>query len=141
MSEIGSEPLCCKGLAGFKSGVPEGYEDSLVPQVRQNDEEERGHVVRQDALAVQEPGLRRLLDQSPHERRTMGLEASPRWPFSKERRTEHTLPARTPRRRNELMWGLRPPVPPVNEIHDVAHLDGIHLHRNAVVLIALPPAT
>ena len=49
----------------------------------------------------------------------------------------HRLPARTLRRRCELMWGLWPPVPLVDEVHHVVHVDGIHLHRDAVVLIAV----
>ncbi len=74
---------------------------------------------------------------SPYDRRAMDLEASLRWLFSKESQTEHALPARTLRRRNELMWSLWPPVPFIDEIYDVVHLDGIHLHRDAVVLIAV----
>lgn len=35
------------------------------------------------------------------------------------------------------MWGLWPPVPLVDEVHHVVHVDGIHLHRDAVVLIAV----
>lgn len=35
------------------------------------------------------------------------------------------------------MWGLWPPVPLAGQVHDVVHLDGIHLHRQAVVLIAI----
>ena len=59
------------------------------------------------------------------------------WPFSKRSQAEHALPARTLRRRCELMWGLWPPVPLVDEAHHVVHVDGIHLHRDAVVLIAV----
>jgi len=32
------------------------------------------------------------------------------------------------------MWGLWPPVPLVDEVHHVVHVDGIHLHRDAVCL-------
>lgn len=46
------------------------------------------------------------------------------------------MSARTLRRRNELGWGLWPPCPMDGQVHDVVHLDGIHLGRNAVVLIA-----
>ena len=59
------------------------------------------------------------------------------WLFSKQSQAEHRLPARTLRRRCELMWGLWPPVPLVDEVHHVVHVDGIHLHRDAVVLIAV----
>lgn len=57
------------------------------------------------------------------------------WLFSKQSQAEHRLPARTLRRRCELMWSLWPPVPLVDEVHHVVHVDGIHLHRDAVVLI------
>lgn len=59
------------------------------------------------------------------------------WLFSKQSQAEHTLPARTLRRRCELLWSLWPPVPVVDEVHHVVHVDGIHLHRDAVVLIAV----
>ena len=59
------------------------------------------------------------------------------WLFSKQSQAEHRLPSRTLRRRCELMWGLWPPVPLVDEVHHVVHVDGIHLHRDAVVLIAV----
>ena len=59
------------------------------------------------------------------------------WLFSKQSQAEHRLPARTLRRRCELMWSLWPPVPLVDEVHHVVHVDGIHLHRDAVVLIAV----
>lgn len=35
------------------------------------------------------------------------------------------------------MWSLWPPVPLMDEVHRVVHVDGIHLHRDAVVLIAV----
>ncbi len=59
------------------------------------------------------------------------------WLFSKQSQAGHRLPARTLRRRCELMWSLWPPVPLVDEVHHVVHVDGIHLHRDAVVLIAV----
>ena len=37
------------------------------------------------------------------------------------------------------MWQLRPFSLTVDEVHDVIFLDGIHLSRNAVVLIAHTP--
>ena len=72
-----------------------------------------------------------------YDRRAMDLEAALAWLFSKESQAERKVPARTLRRRNELMWGLWPPVPLIDEVYDVVHLDGIHLHRDAVVLIAI----
>nr|WP_237746116.1 IS1249 family transposase [Bifidobacterium saguini] len=59
------------------------------------------------------------------------------WLFSKRSQAEHRLSARTLRRRCELMWSLWAPVPLVDEIHHVVHVDGFHLHRDAVVLIAV----
>lgn len=59
------------------------------------------------------------------------------WLFSKQSQAGHRLPARTLRRRCELMRSLWPPVPLVDEVHHVVHVDGIHLHRDAVVLIAV----
>ena len=56
---------------------------------------------------------------------------------NKQSQAGHRLPARTLRRRCELMWSLWPPVPLVDEVHHVVHVDGIHLHRDAVVLIAV----
>jgi hypothetical protein len=38
---------------------------------------------------------------------------------------------------NELSWGLWPPVPLVGEVYGAAHLDGVRLHRDAVVLMAI----
>lgn len=57
--------------------------------------------------------------------------------LSKQGQAEYAIPARTLRRMNELSWSLWPPVPLVDEVYDVVHLDGIHLHRDAVVLIAI----
>ncbi len=74
---------------------------------------------------------------SPYDRRALDLEAFLAWLFSKESQAELGTPARTLRRRNEPLWNLWPPVPLVDEIHDVVHLDVIHLHRQAVVLIAI----
>lgn len=58
------------------------------------------------------------------------------WLMSKHTQRETPIPARTLRRRNELGWSLWPPCPMDGQIHDVIHLDGIHLGREAVVLIA-----
>ena len=67
----------------------------------------------------------------------MDLETALRWLFSKESQAERKVPARTLRRMNELMWNLWPPVPLIDEVYDVVHLDGIHLHRDAVVPVAI----
>mgnify|MGYP004470566215 CR=1 FL=1 len=72
-----------------------------------------------------------------YDRRAADPETSPRRLSSRQSRAEHAIPARTPRRMNELSWGLWPPVPLVDEVYGVAHLDGVRLHRDAVVLIAI----
>ena len=59
------------------------------------------------------------------------------WLFSKRTQDETGVRARTFRHRTRWCWDLWPPVPLVDQIHHVVHLDGIHLHRDAVVLIAL----
>lgn len=74
---------------------------------------------------------------SPYDRKALDLEAFLAWLLSKESQSERAIPARTLRRMNEPMWGLWPPVPLADEVHDVVHLDGIHLRRQAVVLIAI----
>ena len=43
------------------------------------------------------------------------------------------------RRRCEPLWQLWPFSPIIDEVHDVIFVDGIHLGRNAVVLIAHTP--
>ena len=72
-----------------------------------------------------------------YDRRAADPETSPRRLSSKQSRAEHAIPARTPRRMNESSWGLWPPVPLVGEVYGVAHLDGVRLHRDAVVLMAI----
>ncbi|PLS23737.1 transposase, partial [Bifidobacterium imperatoris] len=51
-----------------------------------------------------------------------GLRCGLDWLFSKRSQAEHRLPARTLRRRCELMWSLWPPVPLVDEVHHVVHV-------------------
>lgn len=72
-----------------------------------------------------------------YDRRAADPETSPRRLSSRQSRAEHAIPARTPRRMNESSWGLWPPVPLVGEVYGVAHLDGVRLHRDAVVLMAI----
>ena len=72
-----------------------------------------------------------------YDRRSADLRAGLDWLFSKESQEERRIPARSLRRANLLMWDLWPPVPLDRTAHDVVHLDGIHLHRDAVVLIAV----
>lgn len=66
-----------------------------------------------------------------------GLEAFLKWLLSKRTQGETKMDPRTFRRRTKWCWDLWPPVPLVDEIHHVVHVDGIHLHRQAVVLIAI----
>lgn len=58
------------------------------------------------------------------------------WLLSADTQEQRHVSARTLRRRNELGWSLWPPCPMDGQVHDVVHLDGIHLGRKAVVLIA-----
>ena len=58
------------------------------------------------------------------------------WLLSADTQEQRHVSARTLRRRNELGWSLWPPCPMDGQVHDVVHLDGIHLGRNAVVPIA-----
>lgn len=51
----------------------------------------------------------------------------------KDSQEERRIPVRSLRRANTLMWSLWPPVPLDWSVHDVVHLDGIHLHRKAAV--------
>ena len=56
------------------------------------------------------------------------------------RRRQADMPGgRSFRRRCEPLWQLWPFSPIVDEVHDVIVVDGIHLGRNAVVLIAQTP--
>ncbi len=59
------------------------------------------------------------------------------WLFSKHTQGETGIKPRTFRHHTRWCWDLWPPVPLVDEIHHVIHVDGIHLHRQAVVLIAI----
>lgn len=59
------------------------------------------------------------------------------WLFSKRTQDETGVKPRTFRHRTRWCWDLWPPAPLVDEMHHVVHLDGIHLHRDAVVLIAV----
>ncbi|KFI40218.1 putative IS256 family transposase [Bifidobacterium actinocoloniiforme DSM 22766] len=72
-----------------------------------------------------------------YDRRAADLRSGLDWLFSKRTLSEGPVSARTQQRRNRLMWSLMPPVPLVWEHHDVVRVDGIWLHRRAVVLIAV----
>ncbi len=59
------------------------------------------------------------------------------WLLSTRTQRDAQVPERTLRCRNGLGWSLWPPCPMDGQVHDVVHLDGIHLGRNAVVLICI----
>lgn len=58
------------------------------------------------------------------------------WLLSRKTQRDASVPDRTLRRRNGLGWSLWPPCPMDGQVHDVVHLDGIHLGRKAVVPVA-----
>ena len=59
------------------------------------------------------------------------------WLFFTRTLAQGSVSARTQQRRNRLIWSLMPPVPLVRQCHDVVQVDGIWLHRRAVVLVAV----
>ncbi|KFI57910.1 transposase for IS3509a, partial [Bifidobacterium cuniculi] len=59
------------------------------------------------------------------------------WLLGRASQDEHRLPARTLRRRCRVLWELIPPVPRDGVVQPVLHLDGIHLGRDTVVLVAM----
>ncbi|RYQ47932.1 transposase, partial [Bifidobacterium pseudolongum subsp. globosum] len=71
-----------------------------------------------------------------YDRQADDVRAFLNWLLSADTQEGRGVSARTLRRRNELGWSLWPPCPMDGQVHDVVHLDGIHLGRNAVVLIA-----
>lgn len=58
------------------------------------------------------------------------------WLLSKHLQKDMPGAGRTFRRRNTKFWQNWPFSPIVDEVHDVVFVDGIHLGRKAVVLIA-----
>ena len=58
------------------------------------------------------------------------------WLLSKQRMADMPGGGRTFRRRTKDFWSIWPLAPLVDEIHRVVYVDGIHLGRKAVVLIA-----
>lgn len=58
------------------------------------------------------------------------------WLLSKRRMADMPGGGRTFRRRTRDLWALWPLPPLVDEVHRVVYVDGIHLGRKAVVLIA-----
>ena len=61
------------------------------------------------------------------------------WLLSRRRQADLPGGGRSFRRRCEPLWQLWPFSPIVDEVHDVIFVDGIHLGRGAVVLIAQTP--
>ena len=58
------------------------------------------------------------------------------WLFSKERQLDMPGGGRTFRRRTAGFWEIWPMPPLIDEVHDMVYVDGIHLGRKAVILIA-----
>ena len=58
------------------------------------------------------------------------------WLLSKQRMKDMPGEGRTFRRRTQRFWDIWPLAPIVDEIHDVIYVDGLHLGRKAVVLVA-----
>lgn len=61
------------------------------------------------------------------------------WLLSRRRQMDMPGRGRSFRRRCETLWQLCPFSPIIDEVHEVIFVDGIHLGRNAVVLIAQRP--
>ena len=61
------------------------------------------------------------------------------WLLGRRRQVDLPGGGRSFRRRCEPLWQLWPFSPIIDEVHDVIFVDGIHLGRNAVVLIAQTP--
>ena len=61
------------------------------------------------------------------------------WLLSRRRQVDLPGGGRSFRRRCEPLWQLWPFSPIVDEVHEVIFVDGIHLGRGAVVLIAQTP--
>jgi hypothetical protein len=72
----------------------------------------------------------------PHSR-DQDLEEFLSWLFSKNTQEEASSSARTLRRHVSRYWDYWPKTPLISEHHEWVHVDGIHLGRNAVVLIAV----
>lgn len=58
------------------------------------------------------------------------------WLLSRSRQQDMPGGGRTFRRKCVRLWGLWPLPPLIDEVHEVVYVDGIHLGRKAVVLIA-----
>ena len=61
------------------------------------------------------------------------------WLLGRRRQVDLPGGGRSFRRRCKPLWQLRPFSPIIDEVHEVIFVDGIHLGRNAVVLIAQTP--
>ena len=58
------------------------------------------------------------------------------WLLSKQRMVDMPGQGRTFRRKTKKFWNIWPLAPIVDEIHDVIYVDGLHLGRDAVILVA-----
>ena len=61
------------------------------------------------------------------------------WLLGRHRQVDVPGGGRSFRRRCEPLWQLWPLSPIIDEVHEVIFVDGIHLGRGAVVLIAQTP--
>ena len=59
-----------------------------------------------------------------------------RWLLSKDSASDLKVSRSTFWRKTSWIWGIWPIAPHTGEIHDVVHLDGIWMRRDAVILIA-----
>ena len=87
-------------------------------------------------MAVQRHGLRRQPQPVSMHQQADDVRAFLNWLLSADTQEGRGVSAPTLRRRNELGWSLWPPCPMDGRVHDVVHLDVIHLGRNAVVPVA-----
>lgn len=73
-----------------------------------------------------------------YDKQSNDLTVSLNWLLSNKTQDKYSydFSARTLRRKNKLLWDLWPQVPFVDEVYDYIHVDGIHLGRKSVVLIA-----
>ena len=61
------------------------------------------------------------------------------WLLGRRRQVDVPGGGRSFRRRCQSLWEIWPLAPVVDEVHEVIFVDGIHLGRGAVVLIAQTP--
>lgn len=70
------------------------------------------------------------------DRSAKALELFLRWLLSKDATSELKMSRSTFWRKTSWVWGIWPIAPYTGEVHDVVHLDGIWMRRDAAVLVA-----